>query len=83
MPEELQSILSEEVQQKAILDNAEFKFNNCDYRSNLEEIRNVRTCVCPHTTEIKGYECAMHRLFPLDKNFCGPCQEFKQKELNG
>lgn len=61
----------------------EFKIDNCAFRSDEQISKLVRTCACPNMTEINGYHCSFHDVFPLNIDFCGACKDFKQKELNG
>lgn len=71
--------MGEEIPQVTPELTKEFKFNNCSFRSDDEEVKLIRTCSCPKLTELKGYHCSIHSLFPLNMDFCGFCKDFKQK----
>lgn len=58
-----------------------FRFQNCAYRSDDPETKSTRTCSCPTITEVTGFHCSHHNLFPLDPKFCTFCDAFEQKEL--
>lgn len=71
--------------EQTLMTQGEFRFNNCAYRSDDEDTKEIKTCSCPQTTTVKGHHCSFHGVFPLDLKFCGVCNEFiqKEKELDG
>ena len=67
--------------EETLITQGQFRFENCSFRSDDPETKSVRACSCPAITEVTGFHCAHHNVFPLDPKFCGICTAFEQKEL--
>jgi hypothetical protein len=62
------------------MDNGEYKFNNCQHRSQEEESVTVHRCKCQGGDyRDTGYKCNARSIFKVTSQICNYCSVFKDR----